>query len=334
MSNNAWVYHARYALIIALASCGLAACQNDIQDVATTSTPVLSAPAELISLQNATLGPPNVNRMWQFKIERMKPENTLVKKGDVVLVFDGQQLKTDLISRTSELDAERKRAESDKLNDESKEQDLVLALAEAEMNFDKAKRKVEIVDVSRSEIEKKKQQADFQYQQEALAQAKQKLAHHKKARIINEQVANGKIAKLQKRVESIQDELSKLTVKAPKEGLVMYLADWNGEKPAVGETVYMGRSLLQLPSLDQIALKAEFAEPDTAKLSNGSPVKVIFEAYPEKAYMGKIAKLGQAFYPKSSSNPKVIFDALIELGNERPEVMRPGMKAKVEVMAQ
>ncbi|NCP64638.1 MAG: HlyD family efflux transporter periplasmic adaptor subunit [Paraglaciecola sp.] len=322
------------AMLLLVSVYSLSACQSD--DTASTSqnVSVISAPAELISLKNATVGPPNVRSMWQFKIERMAPENKLVKEGEVILVFDGQQLKTDLIGRTSELDAEKKRAENEKLNDDAKQQDLKLALAEAEMNYQIAKRKVEIVDVSSSEIDKQKQYAEYLYQQEKYTQAQQKLAHHEKAMVINAQVAQGKIKNLMTRVNRIQEDLDRLTIKAPKDGLVMYMTDWNGDKAAVGETVYMGRSLIQLPSLDEAALKAEFAEPDTAKLHTGSEVKVIFDAYPETAYMGKIAKLGQSFYPKSSTNQKVVFDAQIELGEQRPKVMRPGMQAKVEVVVQ
>lgn len=294
--------------------------------------PKVTATAELISLENATIGPPNVSRMWQFKIQKMAPENKQVKQGEVILVFDGQRLKNDLIGKQSELKAAQKKAESDKLKDDATKQDLILKLAEAEMEFQKAKRKAQIVDASRSDIERLKQQADYRYQTENLAQAKQKLAHHQKAMVINEQVSEGKIKSLQSRVNSINQEIAKLSVKAPKDGLVMYQEDGNGEKIAVGETVYMGRSLMQLPSIDAIALKAEFAEPDKAKLKQGQSVRVIFEAYPEMSYLGTISKLGQAFYPKSSNNPKVIFDAQIELGEARPDVMRPGMKAKIEVV--
>lgn len=292
----------------------------------------LTAPAELIALDNVTLGPPLVGRMWQFKIQKMSPENTFVKKGDMVLQFDAQTLKNDLIGRQSKLNAEIKKGETEKLNDESTEQDLILSLAEAEMNFEKAKRKVEIVDVSRSEINKKLQHADFKYQQEKLAQAKQKLEYHKQAMLVNRQVSDGRVNNLRQQVDSMKEEIGKLTMKAPKDGLVMYLEDWNGKKPAVGETVYMGLSLIQLPSLDKVALKAEFAEPDTSKLSVGQQVKVVFEAYPEMSYMGSIVELGQAFYPKSPQNPKVVFEAEIQLGDARPEVMRPGMKAKIEVI--
>lgn len=317
-------------LIISLLFLG---CEQNIEKKEVVKSLVLSAPAELIALDNATLGPPLIRRMWQFKIQKMSPENTFVKKGEVVIKFDGQQLKNDLISRKSQLNAEIKKGETGKLNDESKQQDLVLALAEAKMNFEKTKRKVEIVDISRSEINKKIQQADFLYQQEKFAQAKQKLDFHQQAILVNQKVSAGKVKNLRQKVKSMSDEISKLTVKAPKDGLVMYLADWQGEKAAVGETVYMGRTLIQLPSLDNVALKAEFSEPDTAKLSVGQEVKVIFEAYPEMSYMGAIAELGQAFYPKSVQNPQVVFEVEIELGDARPEVMRPGMKAKIEVVS-
>ncbi|MCF2949465.1 efflux RND transporter periplasmic adaptor subunit [Paraglaciecola aquimarina] len=310
----------------------LSACGEESVTQSKVQTTTLSAPAELIALDNAQIGPPSVDRMWQFKIQKMSAENDYVKKGDVVIQFDGQRLKNDLIGRKSQLNAEIKKGENNDLNDESTKQDLILALAEAEMNYEKAKRKVEIVDVSRSEIDKKIQQADFLYQQEKLAQAKQKLEYQKQATLVNRQVSQGRIKKLRQRVQSMTDEIKKLSVKAPKDGLVMYLEDWNGEKAAEGETVYMGRMLIQLPSLDNVALKAEFAEPDIAKLSVGQQVKVLFDAYPEMSYMGKIAELGQAFYPKSAQNPKVVFEAEIELGEARPEVMRPGMKAKIEVV--
>lgn len=320
-------------IIIGLSSLFLVACQTEPELVEQDVAPAkVTASAELISLENAIIGPPNVSRMWQYKIQKMAAENKQVKKGEVILVFDGERLKNDLIGRKSKLKAAIKKAESDKLKDDATTQNLILSLAEAEMEYEKAKRKAEIVDESSSNIERLKQQADFRYQTESLAQAKQKLAHHKKAMQINVKVSQGKIKSMQSRVNSIEREIAKLHVKAPKDGLVMYQENGNGEKAAVGETVYMGRSLMQLPSLDAIALKAEFAEPDKAKLTLGQAVIVIFEAYPEMSYMGKISKLGQAFYPKSANNPKVIFDAQIELGESRPEVMRPGMKAKIEVL--
>lgn len=316
-------------LSLMMFACGTA----EVSQQQSAPEPSLVASAELIALDNATLGPPLIKRMWQFKIKKMAPENSFVKKGDVVLEFDGQKLKDYLISRKSSLAAEIKKGESDRLKDEAKHQQLVLDLAEAEMNFEKAQRKVEIIDVSRSAIDKKLQQSDFLLQQEKLRQAKQALVHHEQAVKLNREVSQGRINNYRQRVINLSSEIAKLKVKAPKDGLVMYLEDSNGEKAAPGETVYLGRTLVQLPSLDRVALKAEFTEPYAAKLKVGQTVKVVFDAYPESAFIGSIEKLGRAFFPKSVQSPKVVFDVEIKLGNDRPDVMRPGMKAKVEVSA-
>lgn len=319
-------------LALTLLALLLAGCDDTSQTINTRhKAPLVTAPAELISLSTAMLGPPNVRHMWQFKIQSMAPENKLVKKGDVVLTFDGDQLRNRLIGRSSDLKAEIKNAENQRLNDEAKQHDLVLALAEAQMNYEKAKRKAQITDESTSKIDRDKQQADYRLYSEKLALAKQQLAHQKKAMVLNAKVSQGKIRTIRSRVNSINKDLQKLTVRAPKDGLVMYY-NWNGEKPTVGQTVYMGQILISLPSLNKVALKAEFDEPDTAKLHKGQQVKVTFDAYPELAYMGKIAHLGRSYHAKSTNNPKVVFDALIELTGKHPDVMRPGMQAKVEVL--
>ena len=171
-----------FKVILGLCCVLLVACQAEQEPVIEKiESAKVTATAELISLKNATIGPPNISNMWQYKIQKMTAENTLVKKGDVILVFDGDRVRSDLVNRRSRLEAEIKKAESNKLKDDATTQNLILKLAEAEMEYNKAKRKAEIVDESSSKIERLKQQADFRYQTEGLAQAKQKLAHHKKA---------------------------------------------------------------------------------------------------------------------------------------------------------
>lgn len=293
---------------------------------------LLSAPAELVSLQDVTIGPPNVPRMWQFKIEYLVPENTLVEQGDVVVRFDGQRVKNDLVGKQSELDAAIKEAEKQALKDEATEQDKELALAEAKMNRDIAQRKVEITDASRSDIERRKQIAEYEITSKLYEHAMQKLAQHKQRMQINKEVQNARISNLQVRVKSIQDSINKLVVKAPKKGLVIYQADWEDNKPAVGETVFMGRQLANLPSLDRLAVKVEFDESHSSRVQVGQSVKVLLDAHPEKPFAGKITSLGQAYRHRSQHNLKVVFDAWVELDSLDATLMRPGMKANVQVM--
>lgn len=324
------------ALLTAIVlSASLSGCSNELsseQGGDSSSRRGVVAPAELVSLQDVTIGPPNVRRMWQFKIEYLAKENALLKEGDLVVRFDGQRLQNDLIGRKSQLEEAIKETEKQSLKDEATKQDLILAVAEAKKNQEIAQRKVEITDASRSEVERLKQQSEFEISAELYLQAKQKLAQHEQAMLVNKEVLNAKIENRQARVRIIQESLEKLEIKAPKKGMVIYQGDWNGNKPAVGETVYMGRTLVSLPSLDKLAVKVEFDESDTAKVAVGQNVKVLLDAHPEKPFAGKISSLGQAYRNKSQNNLKVVFDAWVELDELSMDIMRPGMKAKVELL--
>lgn len=301
---------------------------NQVAAQATDS--MLVAPAELVSLQEITIGPPNIRRMWQFKIEYLAKENTLVKKGDLLVRFDGQRLKNDLVGRQSNLDAAIKEREKDILRDEATQQDLILAVAEALKDRDIAQRKVEITDTSRSEVERLKQQAEFEITTALLAQAEQKLEQHKVATQVNLEVQNARVAKRQTRVKEFQDSIKKLEIRAPEDGMVVLVADWEDNKPAVGETVYMGRSLMNLPSLEQLAVKVEIDESVSAKVATGQAVRIILDDHPERAFTGTISTLGKTFRTKSQFNLKVVVDAWVTLDQVDNAIMRPGMKANVE----
>ena len=301
---------------------------NQVAAQATDS--MLVAPAELVSLQEITIGPPNIRRMWQFKIEYLAKENTLVKKGDLLVRFDGQRLKNDLVGRQSNLDAAIKEREKDILRDEATQQDLILAVAEALKGRDIAQRKVEITDTSRSEVERLKQQAEFEITTALLAQAEQKLEQHKVATQVNLEVQNARVAIRQTRVKEFQDSIKKLEIRAPEDGMVVLVADWEDNKPAVGETVYMGRSLMNLPSLEQLAVKVEIDESVSAKVATGQAVRIILDDHPERAFTGTISTLGKTFRTKSQFNLKVVVDAWVTLDQVDNAIMRPGMKANVE----
>lgn len=317
-----------YSFIFTLFACG----ENEIlesENIQVSDT--ISAPAELVSLQDISITPPSIRRMWEFKIEYLAKENTIVNKGDRLVKFDGQRLRTELISRNSDLNAEIKQAEQKKLENEGKLEQLVLDLAESKKNMDIAKRKVEITDVSRSEIERLKQQAEFKITTELYAQAQQKMETHKESMIINEQVQAARISKAQSRVDEIQESIKKLDIKAPTSGMVVLVPNGDDEKPAIGDTVYMGNRLIRLPSLDKISVKVEFDESYTKYVQLGDNVRVTLDAFPERPFNGKISELGQSYRNKSRNNLKVVFDAWVTLDSLDFDIMRPGMKATVDL---
>jgi HlyD family secretion protein len=293
---------------------------------------VISAPAELVSLQNISISAPSIQSMWQYKIEFIARENTLVKAGDTLLKFDGQSLRTNMVTRRSDLSAAVKEAEQKKLENEAKLEEYNLDFAEAKKNMDIAKRKVEITDVSRSDIERRKQQSEFGITTELNKQAVQRVAQHKISMQINEKVQQAKISKAQSEVDGLEISMKRLKIKAPKEGMVVLIPNGDDEKPAVGDTVFRGSRLMSLPALDKIAVKVEFDESFTSDIVLGGAVRITLDAFPERPFTGKITELGKSYRNKSQNNQKMVFDAWVTLNELELNIMRPGMKATVDTV--
>lgn len=297
---------------------------------ATLADTPLIAPAEIVSKQDITLGPPNIRRMWTFKIESLAPENTHVSAGDVLIKFDGERQRRELLDYKSKLDAALKQKDQAILENAAKEQELVLAVAEAKKNRDIAKQKADIVDASHSDIERQKQIAELNITTTLLEFAKQKLSQHHVLTALNLEVQDARIANAKSKVKQTRDAIEKLQLRAPADGIVIYIADYENNKPAVGETVYMGKTLMRLPSLDKLAVKAEIDESNIALIELGQKVRVILDDHPEKAFTGVLSDVGRTFRVRSQWDQKIVIDAWITLDKADPTLMRPGMKANVE----
>lgn len=295
---------------------------------------VLVATGEVFSTENQTIGPPKVDRMWQYKIDFLVKENKPVKTGELIVRFDTQDLRNTLVEKQSALSAAVKQAEQDDLMLDEKLRSARLSLAEAKMNFDKEKRRSEIVDVAASKVDRMKQAKQYEIAKLQLSQAEQILAHHSKSAVLNKEVNQSKVNKLQVDVDKLNADIARLSVKAPKDGIVMYVTDHKGEKLAVGETIWMGRSVLTLPSLDKLAIKAQFDESEFSKVKVNQSVKLTLDAYPELPLTGRITSLGKTFKPKSNRNPKIVFDVFIELNESQNNQLRPGMPTKVELVVE
>ena len=122
---------------------------------------IVFASGELESKKTAIIAPPSISRMWQYQIKQLLPENSQVKKGELLVSFDDKKITDRLFDKQVELDRAQKELDNKKIKEVATEQELVLAVAEKKMEFEKAKRKAEIVDNSRSENDRKKAKCNF-----------------------------------------------------------------------------------------------------------------------------------------------------------------------------
>lgn len=226
----------------------------------------------------------------------------------------------------------QKELDNKKIKEIATEQELILAVAEKKMEFEKAKRKAEVFDNSRSENDMKKSEIDFTVAQNDLFLSQEKLNFHKKNSLLNLKLAQGRVDRLTAEIDDFNKDIERLKVKAPMDGMVIYKANWEGEKPAVGESIQFGQPILELAVIELMQLKAQVAESDSGKLVLGQKVKIILDGTQEQTFSGKVVNLGRVFRSKSAQDKKRILDTIIEFDETNSSVMRPGMTARIEVI--
>jgi HlyD family secretion protein len=295
---------------------------------------VVSASGELESKQTAMIAPPSVSRMWQYQIKQLTPENTRVKKGQLIVSFDSKKVMDRLIDKQADLDRAQKELENKEIKETETEQEFILNIAEKEMEYEKAQRKADIIDNSRSENERQKSVIDFTIAENDLFLAKEKLKFHLNNKALNLKLAKGKVNRLSAEVDDFKRDIERLKVKAPIEGMVIYRANWQGEKPAVGESVQFGQPIVELAVIEQMQLKAQIAEPDSGKIKLGQQVKIMIDGTQEIVLQGEIVELGRVFRDKSSQDKRRVFDAIIAFEQPKDSTIRPGMTARIEVITQ
>jgi len=275
--------------------------------------------------------PTEFRNYWQFQIVNMVQEGKNVKAGDVIINFEAQKIRDDLQRVQTELDQAKKELEKTTAQIDLERQDLKSKLANAENNYEKAKLKQRV-----GQQEKLK---DVQLDEITVEQARRevealraRIEWHQKASEATHNLIVGKQRRAENRVNEIKEGLDRFQIKADRDGVLVYKTKWNNERFKVGETVWSGQSVAEIPDLNTILAAAYVPEVDLGKVKAGQRVELTIDAFPGKTYTGMVKGLGRLVRAKSWDIPNKILDVEITLDKLDISIMRPAMsiKAKIE----
>ena len=146
------------------------------------------------------------------------------------------------------------------------------------------------------------------------------------------EILEREVSVLQAEVAVLQGSIDSMTVKAPGNGVVIHAIDRRQGKLAVGDTVWMGRRILEFPDLTQLQAHLEIPERESARIRIGQTVRFSLDAVPDRQFFGKIVELASVIHTRSINQPEKVFDATVVLNNPDTELMRPGMSVKAEIL--
>jgi HlyD family secretion protein len=270
---------------------------------------------------------------WEdVKIVYMPPEGTVVKAGDLTLELDS----TNTLNKIKDTDEKIVAAENEivrvRSQHESALRDLEIELSKLWLTYEQAKLKAKVPNevVSRREFQEaqltlEKSKTEYENHLNKIEQKKKEQSAELQVKIIEKE-------KLKVQLDQAKSDLDGMKIKAPTDGMVLYNDHWNERrKLQIGDLVWPGWPVVQLPDLTEMEVLAQVNEVDGPRLSIGGRAEVKLDSYPDKAITGEIKDISQTAIKASRMAKAKIFRVTISLNQTLMEIMKPGMSALVSV---
>jgi HlyD family secretion protein len=281
----------------------------------------------LAALESDSFGPPNVTDVWDFKIAMMAPEGTEVKQGRPVLMFDTSDLQRRLEEKSAEADEARKQIEKKRADLALRTKDERLKLAEAEARLRKAELKLQSPPDIVGLTERKQAELDFKLSKQEVDASRARIGALSRAADAEIRLLESKQTTAAGIVSQTQQAIAAMTTIAPRDGTIVYVTNWRGEKKKVGDTCWKQERVLEIPNLNKMKANGEVDEVDAGRVAPGQRVQLRLDAHPDEKFEGTIVTAGRTVQQKQQTrDPVKVLRVEIKLDRTDPAKMRPGMR--------
>ena len=272
------------------------------------------------------------NPSGPMKIAWLAPDGTLVKKGDVVVRFDPSEPEKQLRAGQADLAAaDAKLAEEgvkSKAAEQGRETDAVLAADELEQQKKFQSKDEQIFSrnqIIESQIDENLASAKQQHAEQAK-QVEKRLAHSNAAVVAVEK------QKAQLAIAHAKAALEEMQIVAPHDGIFVMRRNWRGELPKLGEQLWPGEEVGDIPLLDTMEAEVFVLEVDGSGLAEKQPAELTVEARPDITYSGHIRMVEKLAQPRQPGSPVQYFAVVVELDKTDRDVMKPGQRVRATLV--
>jgi HlyD family secretion protein len=138
-------------------------------------------------------------------------------------------------------------------------------------------------------------------------------------------------SKARLKVEVAEKGLRSLRIEAPHDGLLVLQRNWRGEVPFVGNTLWPGQKIAELPDLSQLEARVFVLEADGAGLKAGLCARVAIEGRPGEEHEATVSNVEPLAKTRDYQSPVKYFEATLSLARTEASFMKPGQKVRAVV---
>jgi len=281
------------------------------------------------SVQLYTPTVPNLRIAW------MVPAGERVNEGDTVIKFDSSSAQQELMQREAALRQAQATLDQAIATSNITAQQDQSDLADARFTVEKAR-----LEASKQEIVSKIQGDQARVD---LGVAEQKLKAQEATVSLHQVSDKSKIASITRQrdtakadVDITKERISQMELKAPGTGVLVfnlnYSQGWmNAKQFKVGDNVFAGMGLAEIPDLESMLMDAKVEEIDRGKIATANDVRIRVDALPELTIPAKINQISPLAETGTEFPPSRSFRAYASIGKPDPR-LRPGMNGGMDII--
>ncbi|HTS61189.1 MAG TPA: efflux RND transporter periplasmic adaptor subunit [Candidatus Acidoferrales bacterium] len=263
-----------------------------------------------------------------------------VKKGDVVVEFDGSQQEQNVITRNTNVRAADGDIVQTKATQKIEDEADSMGKMSSEYDLERAK-----LDASKAEvlsaIDGEKNRIQVGVSEGSLQTVKASINAHQVGHEADLNRLNQRKDKTVRDLSTAQSYLTLMQLRAPIDGIVNVLPNFRSQGSfgqatppfKEGDPAWTGAEIVEIPDLSEMYVDLKLEEVDRGKIRLGQEVHIRVDAIPDKEFTAVLDWISPiaALVFKGGSTPEKTFPARATI-TRLDDRLRPGMSASAEII--
>ncbi|MCK4932358.1 MAG: efflux RND transporter periplasmic adaptor subunit, partial [Candidatus Aminicenantes bacterium] len=271
----------------------------------------------------------------RLQINKLIKDGTYVKEGDILVEFDKVEKQQEMLKALSDLKIAENEIEKKFADIESQKRDNQIELDSTKLAYDEAmldlKKTIMLAEIEQEKLKLKYEQSEKKYQETLKKMESQNRSNQADLNVLYEKKAKAKAD-----YDMAKKSLDDMTLRSPKDGLVVLKEIWKGmgmSKVQEGDQVWPGFPIVEIPDLSAMEIKMHLNEVDVSSVKPPQEAFIRIDAFPDNVFKGKVERVASMATKKDWDAKIKTFESIVSL-DEMDERMRPGMTCQVDIIIQ
>ena len=269
----------------------------------------------------------------RLQIQWLARDGAMVSEGETVLEFDNSSFTANLDQQRTAVQRSRRTLLQTRAQGEARLREAEATVERARIAFAKAEIDASVPEAVRSRYEHRTFQLAATKAGAAPAKALPALESTTPSVEAEPKVSEEQHRTTERELTVAEEAVAALVLTAPRDGIIVIEEhQWEDRKYQVGDTLFPGWTVLGIPDLDRLRVRASLSDVDDGGLELGMVARCTPDIEPDLHLEGRITEITPIAREQRIFSERRGFDVTIEIDNNFGVVLLvPGMSVRVEV---